>query len=364
MLVRAVNPLFIQPDATGIQVSSPLVPTRLRIGPEIAELLISARTPLSVPEAECGAASSRLAAVEQLLALGFLVKAEEDEPAPAAPSPWDAWGPVAWWFHQRTRNVAFLPAEQVGDFRSELLTRPRPSGYAHPGPETPVLLLPRVRRPMTMSFQDVLEQRRTHRTFTGQPVSLDAFATLLHYSFAPLRFSDCGDLGVTQLRAAATGGARHETDAYVAVFDVRDVSPGLYRYDAIRHGLLPVDARADREFWEGLTSRQGFFTTGSFALITVAVAERMSWKYRQARAYRFLLQDVGHVAQVVSMTATALGLGAAITGAFQDDLVDQALGLDPGSEFATFVMVCGIPRTRDDGMPLDSDFPSKPWDLS
>ncbi|WP_329585025.1 SagB/ThcOx family dehydrogenase [Kitasatospora sp. NBC_01250] len=363
MLVRAVDPLFIQPDASGIQVSSPLVPARLRVGPETAQLLISARTPLSVPEAEPGTTSSLLAAVEQLLALGFLVKAD-DEPVPAAPSPWDAWGPVAWWFHQRTRNVAFLPEEEVGAFRSELLTRPRPSGYAHPGPETPVLLLPRVRQPMTMSFQDVLEQRRTHRTFTDQPVSLDALATLLHYSFAPLRFSDCGDLGVTQLRAAATGGARHETDAYVAVFTVRDVSPGLYRYDAIRHGLLPVDARVDRETWEELTSRQGFFTTGSFALITVAVAERMSWKYRHARAYRFLMQDVGHVAQVVSMTATALGLGAALTGAFQDDLVDQALGLDPGSEFATFVMVCGTPRTRPDGMPLDSDFPTEPWALS
>src|SRR4051794_10289413 len=43
----------------------------------------------------------------------------------------------------------------------------------------------------------------------------------------PLRFADDGPMGVLQLRAAAAGGARHETEAFVFVVTVAGVQPGL-----------------------------------------------------------------------------------------------------------------------------------------
>ncbi|MER5863017.1 SagB/ThcOx family dehydrogenase [Kitasatospora sp. NPDC002040] len=372
-MLRAVDPIFIQPTPTGILVSSPLVADRLRVAPQVAELLLAARNPLPENVADIGLGLTPKTygtALRQLLRLGFLVEdgdgveGVEDGGAVATPAPWDAWGDVAWWFHQRSRNVMYLSdPERIDEFKTELLGTRRPSAFPRTEPDRPVLLLPRVRAAMPATFQDVLEQRRTHRSFRDEPVPIEAFATLLHYCFAPLRFVDCGDLGVTQLRASASAGARHEAEACVAVFNVEDVAPGLYRYDPVRHGLTAIDGPADREQWEELTFRQGFFETGGFGVVTVAASERMSWKYRHARAYRSLLQNVGHVAQVFSMTATALGLGAAITGAFQDDALEELLALDAPTEFATFVMVCGRPLTRANGLPVSGRAPTVPWEL-
>jgi SagB-type dehydrogenase family enzyme len=204
---------------------------------------------------------------------------------------------------------------------------------------------------MSVTFREVLENRRTHRHFEDRQVGLDAFSDLLHYGFAPLRFSDSGEMGMLQLRASASGGARHETEAFVFVFNVASVRPGLYHYDNIRHGLEPIRDDVDRGTLEHLTFKQGFFTNASFGILTAATAYRMSWKYPHPVAYRMLLQNIGHVAQVFSMTATAMGLGASLTGAIRTTEGERVLRLRRPGEFITFALACGHPVLRRDGMP-------------
>jgi SagB-type dehydrogenase family enzyme len=226
-------------------------------------------------------------------------------------------------------------------------------------PSERVLLLPRVRTPLSVPYRDVLEGRRTHRDFEDRPIGLDTFSDMLHYCFAPLRFADAGPMGVLQLRASASGGARHETEAFVFALNVTGVRPGLYHYDTIRHGLSPLGGRAGRAELEHLTHHQGFFRQASFGVLTAAVAHRMAWKYHHPRTYKLLLQNVGHVAQVFSMTATALGLGAAITGAVRDTEADTLLGLEQPGEFTTFALACGFPVRGPDGLPLALRTPSE-----
>ncbi|MFE0509556.1 SagB/ThcOx family dehydrogenase [Streptomyces sp. NPDC058964] len=160
--------------------------------------------------------------------------------------------------------------------------------------------------------------------------------------------------------STASGGARHETEAYIAVFNVQEIEPGAYRYDTLSHGLVPVDADLRRAAMEHLTYQQDFFTTSSFGVITTALTERMAWKYPHPRAYKLMLHNVGHLIQVFTTTATALGYGAAITGAFRDTELEHALNITDTSEFPTFFMSCGTPQLTPEGLPAVFRPPARP----
>jgi SagB-type dehydrogenase family enzyme len=349
--VKAITPLQLELAGERITVSTPRLRKRLRVTRKVAELLLAAQSGLDTAPGD--------PVVAKLLGLGFLLPHEtEVEPAK---SPWREWGAAAWNFHTHTRDTPFVVSnpEQLERYREKLADRPAPVATRAPASDL-ILLLPRVRAPMEASFRHVLESRRTHRHFTEHELPAESFADLLHYSFAPLRFADAGEMGVLQLRAAASGGARHETEAFVAVFAVTGVTPGLYHYDNIRHGLVPLNGYADQETFEHLTHRQGFYRHACFGVLTVAVADRMSWKYRHAAAYKILLQNVGHAAQVFAMTATALGLGTAMTGAIRHTEADTLLELEQPSEFTTFALACGLPELGTDGLPTAIRTPSRP----
>lgn len=367
--LRPVDPLVLEISGDKIVISSPRLPRRLRVGPAVAQILISARSgrqPAGHPRT----------AIATLVKAGFLVETEP-EPEPdtdtggdtdtdtqagtetSAP-PWDAWGITAWAFHTRIRDTTFVGSDpvQISAYRDRLAGRPRPASVRSPVSDR-ILLLPRVRSPLSVPFRDVLEGRRTHRHFEDHALDLDAFSDLLHYTFAPLRFADAGQMGTLQLRASASGGARHETEAFVFVLNVASVRPGLYHYDNIRHGLEPIRADVGRAELEHLTNDQGFFKTASFGVLTAAVAERMSWKYPHPVAYRMLLQNVGHMAQVFAMTATALGLGASLTGAIRGSEADRMLGLHEPGEFTTFALACGLPVRGPGGLPKSIRLPAE-----
>ena len=350
--LRTVDPLVVEAYDGKIIVSSPRTRLRLNVRADVLSLLLGARDGLEANWPD----GTPEAAVQRLADYGFLVT-ENQEP----PAPWADWGTTAWSFHNRIRDTDFVDesAESTQRYVEVLATRPRPSSIRRP-PSERILLLPRIRVRCEAPYLDVLESRRTHRHFEDTPLDLDRFSDMLHYSFAPLRFADAGPLGTLQLRAAASGGARHECEAFVFVFNVRGVDPGLYLYDGIRHGLVPVDADAGREEAEHLTHRQGFFTACSFGVFTAAVAERMLWKYPDPRAYKIMLHNVGHMAQVFSMTAGALGLGGALTGAIRDSEADTLLRLDVPREFTTFAMACGIPSRGPDGLPRSIKTPHSP----
>lgn len=360
--VRLVNPIFLQVKPEGIYLSSPRVKRRIRLHHSVASVLLDPLKEIDLDEVR-DRSTDLAAAIEQLLSLGFLCNVEGADRGEEIPSPWSEWGGSAWQFHHSIRDAPFVKPDSEGHagYSEALAGRQRPRNSKPIGPETPVLLLPRVRAKMSSTFDEVLEVRRTHRDFAEAPVPLESFATLMHYAFAPLRFADAGRMGVVQLRANASGGARHETEAYVMVFNIEDVDPGVYRYDSIRHGLISVRNEVTRDYVEFLTHQQGFFESSGFGIFTTAVATRMSWKYPHPRAYKMLLQNVGHVAQVFSMTAVALGLGASLTGAFRDSEVEEFLGLGGAEEFPTFALSCGIPEKRDDGLPIRHQSPNRPF---
>lgn len=304
MKVRAISPLIIESGLDGFYASSPLTTCRIRIARAVAEFLLAARGGVEAGDADPDVSS----ALPILTELGYLT-GDEDPQVP--PAPWRDWGSLAWAFHERIRDATFIRRGSAEEAAwQESLTReppPPPTPLQQRARQRDALLLPRAGSRARADFWEVLEQRRTHRRFRDIPVETESFATLLHYTLGPLRFANARELGTLEMRASVSGGSRHETLGCVAVFNVADIPHGLYVYDGIRHGLVPLDKTVTREALDELTGSQGFCVGTGFSIITVADATKMSWKYRNPRAYRHLMNNVGAFAQVFSMTAHAVG---------------------------------------------------------
>jgi len=255
---------------------------------------------------------------------------------------WDQWGSVAELFHTHSRNAPYLVADEEKQRSIKTLgSAEAPATFkSYPGRER--VHLPEPDGDLDIAYGEVLRLRRTHRHFTDTPVPLGDLAALLHLTFGPQRFCDGGVFGIHQLRTSPNAGARHEIECYVAVRNVESVPRGVYHYNAQDHALDLLVPEADDELLQHLLYGQPFSKSAPLICFTTAVAERISHKYQDGRAYRLWLLNVGHVGQTFALTATALGLGAFQTAAFRDSETDELLGLDPAAEFTTYVLGCGF----------------------
>jgi SagB-type dehydrogenase family enzyme len=285
-------------------------------------------------------------AVEQLADAGLLVRADEAEREERFLAEWANWSEEARFFHFSTKNAVYTGdslEQRQADGRWVRETGGPPPPIFKTYPEAPRVYLPRVHVPLDGQFGAVLTRRRTHRRFTGEPVDLRTFSTLLATSFGPLMLYDAGDLGTLMLRTSPCGGARHELEGYVAVLDVDGVAPGLYHYNPECHALELLDGSFDRDKLWRLTYESEMCTPSAFVCFVTAVFARTMWKYRHPRAYRVTTLNAGHLGQTFVLTCTALGLGPWQTAAFRDDEVEAALGIDGFAEGAIYMFGAGRP---------------------
>jgi SagB-type dehydrogenase family enzyme len=123
--------------------------------------------------------------------------------------------------------------------------------------------------------------------------------------------------------------------------NVEDLVPGLYRYLAIDHKIQEVNMNADIS--EKITRsclNQRFILKGAMVLILTVDRYRMMWRYTE-RGYRYMHLDAGHVMQNLYLCAEAIDSGVCAIAAFDDDMINEALGLDGVEQFTIYVGVLG-----------------------
>lgn len=296
-----------------------------------------------------------------LLGLGILLAEDDAESAPAADRHWaDYWGTIAQRFHAESRDARYLVDSPDRDAEAAAIAAEggAPAIFKdYPG--RPVVRLPERPMPLHMPVEDVFAARRTHRAFVPAEVSAGQLSTVLGLAFGTQRCLDGGVFGVQQGRVSASAGARHEVEAYVVVYAVEGVPPGLYHYSARRGVLELLDPTAGRDQVAALSYGQEASFSGAFTVLTTAVADRLAWKYRHPRAYRLWMYDAGHYGQTFALACTAVGLGPFQTVAFADSAVEEFLGVDPAEEFAVYLLAAGVPAP-DEGPPHAVDGVTSP----
>jgi SagB-type dehydrogenase family enzyme len=171
-----------------------------------------------------------------------------------------------------------------------------------------------------VSIEAAIRQRRSLRTFAKRPLSLAEAAQLL-WAAQGVTARDGG-------RAAPSAGALYPLELYLVAGNVESLPAGLYRYRPEGHGLEKIADGDRRKALAAAALDQAWVRRAPAVLVIAGIYDRSAGKYGQ-RARRYTHIEVGHVAQNVYLQAVGRGLGTVIVGAFDDQAVQEALGLPP-----------------------------------
>jgi SagB-type dehydrogenase family enzyme len=188
-----------------------------------------------------------------------------------------------------------------------------------------------------MDVRTAIESRRTIRQYAKTPLTLAEFTYLLWVSQGVKHISK----RPTTARTVPSAGARHAFETYCVVNRVEGLEPGLYRYMAIENGLIRLNAPADiAEKVAHACLEQPQITNSAASFIWVAVVERMFWRYAE-RGYRYMHLDAGHACQNLALGAEQIGCGICPIAAFDDEMLNQVLGLNGEDQFVIYLATVG-----------------------
>lgn len=165
----------------------------------------------------------------------------------------------------------------------------------------------------TMSVEEAIWRRRSIRSFTEEPLSVNDISQLL---WAAQGITD----PEKRFRAAPSAGAIYPLKIYVVVSSngVTELAEGLYHYDPFMHRLECILRGDLRLILAEAALKQSCVAEAPVSIVIVAVYERTTTKYGE-RGIRYVQMEAGHVGQNLYLQATARGLGMVTVGAFDDD---------------------------------------------
>ena len=209
-----------------------------------------------------------------------------------------------------------------------------------PFPETTQLIDLTPHDQLNLGFISVYEailNRKSHRTYTGDPISLNELSFLLWATQGITRFIRDGQ---TITRTVPSAGARHPFETYLFINYVDGLETGLYRYLAIEHKLLPIEINADLvdDVHEG--TREQYVHESAVVFIWTAFPYRSEWRYGPL-AHKMIAQDSGHLCQNLYLACESIGIGTCAIGAYNQKVMDRVLGVDGEEEFTIYVATVG-----------------------
>lgn len=177
------------------------------------------------------------------------------------------------------------------------------------------------------SLEEAIAERRSVRDMVDRPLPEAQLGQLL--------WSAQGITGTRGRRAAPSAGATYPLEVYVAT------AAGLARYEVEAHALLELSTDDRRDALAAAALGQEWLADAGAVIVLTGVVARTAERYGD-RAERYVLLEAGHAAQNVLLQATALGLVGVPVGAFDDQQVQQVLGL-PDDHEPLYLLPIGFP---------------------
>jgi SagB-type dehydrogenase family enzyme len=177
-----------------------------------------------------------------------------------------------------------------------------------------------------VSLETAIKNRRTIRSFALRSLSLTHCSQLLWAA-----------QGITQdngfKRGAPSAGALYPIDIYTIVGEdcVSGLESGVYHYDSDGHYISLISTQDLRNKLARAALSQMWIANAPLIFLITAEYSRITQKYGR-RGIRYAIIEAGHVAQNILLQSEALGLGAGLVGAFNDDEIKQSMDLNPDHE--------------------------------
>jgi len=191
-----------------------------------------------------------------------------------------------------------------------------------------------------MPLAKAIEQRRSVRKYSAVPLKQEELSFLLWASSWARDFRSTEHIELT-FRNVPSAGSRHPLETFLDIRRVEGIKPGLYYYHPVKHCLV-LDNNSPEiaaKIHEGCMFQE-MIPQAAVNFIFSAVPYRTVWRYGQ-RGYRYLYLDAGHIGQNIHLAAEAIDAGACMIGAFLDEVMNEALGLDGIEEFVIYIASVG-----------------------
>ena len=180
-----------------------------------------------------------------------------------------------------------------------------------------------------MTLEQAIAQRRSKRSFTGEPLTVAQVGQLLWAA-----------QGMTEpqrgFRAAPSAGALYPLELYVVTAE------GVYHYEPQGHALRVHKNGDQRASLATACLGQRSVQQAAASFVFTAVFSRTRAKYG-ARADQYVHNEVGAAGENLCLQAVALGLGSVMVGAFDDGQVIQTLNLPADHSPALVIPVGHLP---------------------
>jgi SagB-type dehydrogenase family enzyme len=205
-------------------------------------------------------------------------------------------------------------------------------------PSNKAIPLPTQLQETTLSFIEVLQQRKSIRAFSPQPLSQVELGFLLWASTGIQRVEHG-----YEFRTAPSAGALYPIETYAAANNIEGLERGIYHYNIKNHLLEEIRLGNFGDAIAHAALGQQICSAASVVFIWTAIFERSKWKYGQ-RAYRYIHLDAGHIAENLALSAASINCGSCQIGAFYDDEINSIVEIDGTRESAICLSAIGHPK--------------------
>lgn len=184
----------------------------------------------------------------------------------------------------------------------------------------------------SISVEEALSKRRSHRHFQDKEISMENLSQILWacYGITSPRSGNQSMRG--GLRTAPSAGALYPLEIYVLVGKVKGIEPGVYKYIAKEHKIIKYINKDIRNELSAAAYNQEMISKAPAVLLYSAIFSRSTEKYGNRGRDRYVCMDLGHSAQNVYLQVEALHMGTCAIGAFVDSSVKNVMQLNADEE--------------------------------
>lgn len=169
-------------------------------------------------------------------------------------------------------------------------------------------------------------------------ISLDALNFILNFTFSKTGTVDMYATGAHLRKAVPSGGARHPIEAYVGIGEgVDGIDKGVYHYNVRHHRLDRLDMKlgdVDKFIRGASPLARCCMKPVSAVIVHTCIFARSMFRYREARSYRVMHFDLGHIHANEIMASRLIGIDCNESYSVPEALIESLLRIDPLQESA------------------------------
>lgn len=204
-----------------------------------------------------------------------------------------------------------------------------------------------VENPILRILTDLLDRRRSNRTFSGESLRFSDVSTVVDQTFRyrphdKEAYRKMGMTTPTARRSSPSGGSLQSCEGYLIARKVSNFETGVFHFRSHQRTFGFISALPPDFSFGALFGGQFFADDLSAAIVITCRFDKLMWKYKHSHSYRVALFDAGHLSQKMQLIATALGIRTWVTAAFYDDELRSALRISASSsEYPLLVVGLG-----------------------